>query len=324
MPPSESPQSYFERRADWSREEWTIALDACPKDRQRYGSSSRDVREVAYLINRTPAAVSRAFANLWAAMTDGREGLTNYATLCGTVVAAYRNNWGRLHRDALELRREFLDRTLAPRIEFRGRLGSVLSDHDLRRFSLAASRETHVPSRFFVVYHRDGSVLEGAILVSNLLGGLAGGVYLLKEFINWVERRVEGRVSNREFEVIRTRTWAALRRGDVATVEETIISYYLPSNPLSDLDRASRHALASYLDAALGVGRVWSETRALPRRPPSRARVRAMQRRVGANFAQLSTEALCELDGLLRAVETSGFRRAVRRLRQTQLDDYEH
>lgn len=129
-------------------------------------------------------------------MTGGREGLANYANLCGTVVATYQDDWARLHRDALELRLEFLGRTLAPRIELRGKHGSVFSNHNLRRFSHAASRELRVPTRFFVLYHREGSVLEGAILVGNLLGGLAGGVYLLKEFINWIERRVERHVGS--------------------------------------------------------------------------------------------------------------------------------
>jgi len=314
--------SSFKRRRGWTREEWIVAFDACPKDRQRYGSASRDVLEVAYLINRTPAAVSRSFANIWAAMTGGREGLRNFAELCGEVVSEYGSNYAQLHRDALRIRHDFLERALAPRIELYGNRGGVIADHDLRQFARTVSNETHLPRHLFVAYHREGSFIEGTLLVSNLLSGIAGGVYLLREFIQWMERRVERNPALPRFEVTRTRTWVALGNGDTKAVERMVISFYLPSMPLSRLDDQSAHALASYLDAALGVSRIPIERSALPTRPPGRARIQSLERRTGARLARLPPHSLAELDALIKVVETSGFRRAARRLRQINLDQY--
>ncbi len=311
-------QTRFERRRDWTREEWIVAFDACPKDRQRYSATSRDVLEVAYLINRTPAAVSRSFANLWAAMTDGREGLANYAELCGQVVAEYRRDALRLHRDALSLRTRFMRDSLAPRLEVRVVEGAPLLPSDLRRLANKAARETGIPRSLFVLYRREGSLLEGVVLV--LFGALAAP--LGKRFIRWIESQLRRPRPSERIEILRTGTWVALGQGKHLEVERRVVLHYLPDARDESMSAKSRTALARYLTALLGVGRV-AEGRELP---PSRVKARRraeLESRVGASLRGLPLTALTELSALLEVADTKGFRKAIKELHQTRLDDFE-
>ena len=276
---------------------------------------------MAYLIDRTPAAVSRAFANIWAAMTHGREGLANNSALCRNVVSTYRTDQGSLHREALLLRDQFLSNSLAPRIELRtsGRVG--LFRMDLKNLAFQASRATGVPRRMFVLYRRTGSVVEGALLV--LFGALASP--LGERFVKWVEAHLESAPPPGDVEVVRTQTWIALRDGRLETVDRTVISHYLPTLRDNELDVQSRRNLAGHLAHVLGVGK------AALRAPVSLnarqgtvgvRRRKEMEKQTGAKLGRLSRRSLKELDYLLKVVNTKGFRKAAKELKQMKLEDF--
>jgi hypothetical protein len=310
--------SRFERRRDWTREEWIVAYDACPKDKQRYSATSRDVLEVAYLINRTPAAVSRSFANLWAAMTGGREGLANYAQLCGQVVAEYRNDIPRLHRDALSLRTRFIEQSLAPRLEVRAVEGAPLLASDLRRLASQASKETGIPRNLFVLYRREGSLLEGVVLV--LFAALAAP--LGERFIRWIESHLRRQLPAERIEILRSQTWVALSEGKLLEVERRVVLHYLPDAGSESMSAKARTALARYLTALLGVGRVTESREPAPSRVNGRRRAE-LESRIGASLRGLPSPALTELNALLEVADTKGFRKAIKELHQSRLDDFE-
>lgn len=324
MPATSHYSGPFARRREWSRDEWVVALDACPKDYQNYNAGSRDVREIAYLIGRTPAAVSRAFANIWAALTDGREGLANNSALCREVVAEYKDDSVRLHHDAHIVRGRLLRDSLAPRIEVTSTSPTGFLDQDLTRAAFEFSRETGLPRKLFAVYRHEGSVIEGTVLVSGLLGSIAGAFAqpLAERFVRWVEARLGPGGSQEELRIVRTRTWEALRGGRVAEVETTVIQRYLPGLPMASISARERHALASYLSAALGVGRVDSRHLGRPFERVTAKRKREIERRLGVRLVRLPQSTLREIDALMMAVDTRGFRKAVRALQQTQLDDF--
>jgi hypothetical protein len=309
----------FERRRDWTREEWIVAFDACPKDRQRYSATSRDVLEVAYLINRTPAAVSRSFANIWAAMTDGREGLANYAELCGQVVAEYRDDYSRLHRYALSLRTQFLRDSLAPRLEVRVLEGESLFEGDLRRLAVRVARETGIPRRLFIIYRRQGSLLEGVVLV--LFGALAAP--LGERFVRWIESHLRRPRTSERIEILRSQTWVDFGEGKHLEVERRVVLHYLPDAREESMSAKSRAALARYLTALLGVTRVIGRQPSRPRRRVNARRVAEMESRIGANLRGLPKPALAELESLLEVADTKGFRKAIKELHQTRLDEFE-
>lgn len=312
----------FSRRHEWSRAEWIVALDACPRDRQRYNANSRDVREVAYLIGRTPAAVSRAFANIWSALTGGREGLSNNSATCREVVAQFRDDSRALHQVAVKLRERFLKTSLAPRIEIHSDSGANLVGDDLRSLSYLISKETGVPRRLFVVYRREGSVVEGATLV--LFGALT---YPLGErFVRWVERHLKRRTSDHGLRIIRNASWIAVRDGKVADLETMVVRAYLPDIPSRDLTTNFRHGLADYLRATLGVRRTERRSGQLQERPLEavpRRRIRHIESQLRTKVTSLSPSSLSELDRLLKVVDTDGFRRALAQARQTRLEDFD-
>jgi hypothetical protein len=314
-----STERRFERRRDWTREEWIVAFDACPKDRQRYSATSRDVLEIAYLINRTPAAVSRSFANIWAAMTDGREGLANYAALCGQVVVEYRHDYSRLHRDALSLRTQFLRDSLAPRLEVRVLEGESLLEGNLRPLAVQVARETGIPRRRFIIYRRQGSLLEGVVLV--LFGALAAP--LGERFVRWIESHLRRPRTPERIEILRSQTWVAFGEGKHLEVERRVVLHYLPDARDESMSPKSRAALARYLAAILGVARVVGRQPApTPRRVTAR-RVAEIESRIGASLRGLPKPALAELDALLEVADTKGLRKTIQKLHQTRLDDYE-
>ena len=309
----------FERRREWTREEWIVAFDACPKDRQRYSATSRDVLEVAYLINRTPAAVSRSFANIWAAMTDGREGLANYAALCGHVVTEYRGELSRLHREAAVLRASFLDSSLAPRLEVRVVHGESLLEGDLRRLASQAARETGIPRPLFVLYRREGSLLEGVVLV--LFAALTAP--LGERFVRWMESHLRRPHSSEQVEILRSQTWVALGEGKHLEVERRVVLHYLPDARDESMRADSRAALAKYLTALLGVARVGSGQVSEPPKRVNARRRAEIESRIGASLRGLPKPALAELNALLQVADTEGFRRAMKELHQTRLDDFQ-
>lgn len=316
---AEATAPRFERRRDWTREEWIVAFDACPKDRQRYSATSRDVLEVAYLINRTPAAVSRSFANLWAAMTGSREGLANYAGLCGQVVADYREEYTRRHHDALSLRETFLRGSPVPRLEVRMVEGHSLLGGDLRRLGAQLGRETGTPRPLFVLYRREGSLLEGVVLV--LFGALAAP--LGERFVRWVESHLRGPRPSERVEILRSESWVSLAQGRYVEVQRRVILRYLPDARLESMGPKSRTALAKYLTALLGVTRQADSPPGPPIGHVTARRRREIEARIGASLRGLAKPALAELDLLLRVADTRGFRKAIKELHQSRLDDFE-
>ena len=309
----------FERRRDWTREEWIVAFDACPKDKQRYSATSRDVLEVAYLIDRTPAAVSRSFANIWSAMTEGRGGLANNSELCRQVVSEYLDNLESLHSAALVARSRYLQGTLAPRLEIRSGGKAALLDDDLRKLAYQASRETGVPRRGFVIYRRAGSLVEGAVLIPFTALATA----LAERFVRWVEGRLKRASAESEVEVLRTRTWVDLCQRKRVELEERVILRYLPSANVGKLSAAAKRALARYLAPLLGVTRGPRLSAAGRPKAPTAERIREIESVVGDSVRGLSRLALTELDQLVRVANTAGLRKAARKLQQMKLDDYE-
>lgn len=295
-----------------------LAFDACPKDKQRYSASSRDVRELGLLVNRTPAAVSRSFANIWAAMTDGREGLANYAELCGDVVREYLNDTSRLRRDATRLRGRYIHDSLHPRLEIHSDSVPPLLDADLRAMGFEAVRETRVPRQLFVLYRRQSAIVEGAVLV--LFGSLAAPI--AERFVRWIEGKIQRDRDSPGVEVIRNQAWTDLLDGKKFELQERIILHYLPSVRVQALSSKTREGLASFLAPILGVSPTPSVS--LKRLPtPSASRRKEMERRLGIRLSRLSPRALSELDSLLRVADTRGFRKAVKQLDQTRLEEFE-
>ena len=264
-----------------------------------------------------PAAVSRSFANLWATMTGGREGLANYAQLRGQVVAEYRHGIPRLHRDALSLRTRFIEQSLAPRIEVREVEGAPLLASDLRRLASQAARETGIPRTPFVLYRREGSLLEGVVLV--LFGALA--TPLGERFISWIESYLRRPLPSKRIDTLRSQMWVALGVGKHLEVERWVVLHYLPDARDESMSAKARTALARYLTALLGVGRV-AESR---EPPPSGVNLRSrveLESRIKASLRGLPMLALTELSALLEMADTKGFRRAMKELHQSRLDDF--
>jgi hypothetical protein len=251
-------------------------------------------------------------------MTGGREGLVNYAATCGKVVEEYRGDLERLHLDALAIRNRFVRDSLAPRLEVRIDDGTPVLGADLRLLGTQAAQETGVPRKLFVLYRRGGSLVEGAVLV--LFGALASPIG--ERFVRWVESKLRRRPASGTLEVIRNQTWVDLREGRRYKVEERVIRYYLPSTRVQSLDAKTREALATFLTPILGVARASASGRD-NLSPPTPARLREIEERLGFRLTRLSTGALAELDALLRVADTQGLRNAAKKLEQTRLEDFE-
>jgi len=322
----------YARGEPWSEDEWTVAWDACPKDSQRYGPSDRNVREVALLLNRTPSAVSHSFGNLWSAWTHGRVGLGNYSHECEVVVNRYRNRMGRLHTDALRLRRDLTQSSLAPRIEIHeeGSGRGLLDPSD----AWGISSETGVSRTAFVIYSRRGSIIDG--LVTNLpyLFWVFGPA-LGERFVRYVETHLGVRQDSSKPtpEIQRSQSWVAAANGRWDLVESQIITHYLPSADPDRLSAQNRTRLAGFLSELLGVRVITVATAVSPRAQPhrvSRTRLRQIRSQTCADVSALSAAAQTELDELLEVVRTGPFVRSHRQLRtrvrrlerQRRLDEF--
>lgn len=323
----------YARGEDWTPDEWRIALDAMPKRNQSYGQSSRDVREVAFLLNRTPSSVSHSFGNLWYSWSDGKHGAKNRNHLCDIIVREYREDPLAFHRKALGLRSTLVRTSLVPRIELVEASGDGVLQTSM---GLAISQATGVPRKGFVIYNRRGSILDGV-----LLGVQTGwpwaviifGPELGKRFIRYVESLIRNEpAGKRPPKVVRSETWIALRNGRGDEVECRVISDYLPGASPRQLGSEERRQLASFLSLLQGV-RILKPTGTDPDSSHlgrvSRDRKRQIERLVGTSLDGLSPVALSELDALVAAARTRGFQKAVRQSKsvklppsQTTLDDY--
>lgn len=304
-----SPVPRFKRRQPWTRDEWIVAWDACPKDAQRYSSSSRDVVEVAYLLGRTPAAVSRAFANLWAASSHGREGLEHYARTCGEVVNEFGEDYHALHRAALNIRTRMVQGALAPRIEIHGE-GEPKSPETLAAIAWEVSRETGASRRDFAIYSRRGTFVEGVVLA--IAGGVAGAV--AKRLVDTIEARVQDWWRGRDGRVLRNSSWDLIRRGRVTTFQVRVVQSYLPSYREGDLGDEQQAKLAEFLSAILGIRPTNRGARTIEAMTTgiSRSRRAEMERQIGTTLRGLRPRTEGELDALLRVADASEVKRSIK------------
>lgn len=310
----------FARRINWSREEWIIAYDACPKDFQSYGPEDAFVRELADLLGRTPAAVSRAFGNLWAAQTGGRHGLVHRSHVAEEVVAEFRDDLPRLHAVAQELRLARIPSSLTPRIEMK----SSTSESPLPEDTVHESaRIAGLDPRFYFVTSRPGStVVDVGILLDVLLIGFGAWDAVLRT-IQFVRDRARDRerASPENTIVVKNRIWRDIEAGRTKEVEERILAVYLPGISTSRLDRDSHSRLTGFFSFVRGVrqrpsprsSRLVATDRATVGRPFTRA---TLERILGVDLSGLSDAAIKQLSDLVKVAKTTEFTAALRATRR--------
>lgn len=311
-------QFVYSRRTKWSKDEWIIAYDACPKDAQRYGPEADFVREVADLINRTPAAVSRAFGNLWAAQTGGRRGLKHFARMAAEVVDQYRHKLPELHQEALRLRRERIPTSLTPRLEVVSHgIAPAITEEEIR----SAARKVGLrQEQYFVTTRRGSFVLDVGFLLQVLLLGAAAwqGIIQTIQFIE--QRRASHRDSAPQLEVVtKSTTWSDVESGRQTRVEERVIRFHLPGFPAEQLQPDQKSRLAGFLSFIRGVARkpaprqkTLAET--VPRarsagRPYTR---RGLERLLGVDLSEVPDSSIRPLSDIVKVAKTAGFGEALR------------
>jgi len=309
----------YSRRNNWTREEWILAYDACPKVNQSYGPDAPFVRELADLIGRTPAAVSRAFGNLWAAQTRGKHGLKNYSRLAGEVVEEYRNDPTRLRRDALRLRRDRFPQLVTPRLEVVSRDGGSPLPEDAVH---SAARDAGLSSDLYFVTTRAGSVtVDVGILLEGLLIGTTGWL-AISNTIQIIQNYLRKRRTQRSSPVleISNRTWKDVDAGRTKQVEERVIKLYLGDSPSRQLSSDDTTRLVGFLAFLRGTRRekisAASDEVRLGRtvgRPFSRG---ALQRILTIDLSGASTDVLKQLSDLVKAARSAKFESALRRTRK--------
>ena len=141
----------------WADDELLVAWEACPKDFQRYGSRDPKVVEVAELLGRSPAAVSRIFGNFWWVYSGHSLGLPHASHSVERVVTEYGNDPTALAKQSFEARAGRVKRSVWPRV-------LVKSDEPAGAIpfwqiaSLAADNK--VDLRNVYVNPRGGSIIE--------------------------------------------------------------------------------------------------------------------------------------------------------------------
>jgi hypothetical protein len=316
------PAYRYARRNDWSPEEWVIAYDVCPKVKQSYGPEAPFVRELADLLGRTPAAVSRAFGNLWAAQTGGKRGLKHCSHVAEAVVAEYRNDLARLHEEATRLRSERIPRALTLRLELVNAEDTTPLPETIVH---EAARCSGLRSDLYFVTTRPGStVVDVGILLDTLLIGTTGWlaitntVQLIRDYL---DRNKRG--SHVPTVVLKSRTWASVERGRTGEVEERVIEFYLPGFPPNKLPPESRSKLTGFLAFIKGLRRksLSRSDQAGPARQTGTAIGRpfkraALERMLGIDLSAAPDESIKQLSDLVKAAKTTGFVIALRTTRR--------
>jgi hypothetical protein len=310
----------FARRANWSREEWILAYDACPKVRQTYGPDAPIVRELADLIGRTPAAVSLAFGNLWAAQSRGRRGLVHVSHLAQEVVEEFRDQPAKLRDTAKQLRQVRIPSSLTPRLEVSTNIAeSVLPEEVVHR----AAADSGLPSDFYFVTTRTGStIVEVGVLLQALLNGTNGWplitntIQVIREYLRGQSARYPG-----PFVELRSRTWRETEAGRTTEVEEQVIRAYLPDLSTAGLSTSDKTLLVGFLaflrglrredlpPTDLGLAHV-VRTRG---RPLSRS---TLQKILGIDLTNASGASLKRLSDLVKAARTPLFAVALSKTRR--------
>jgi hypothetical protein len=319
---------HYGRRNKWTRDEWIIAYEACPKELQSYGPEAPFVREVADLLGRTPAAVSRAFGNLWSAQTGGKRGLKHCSHVAEAVVDEYRSNLHQLHRDAQRLRAPRILSSLTPRLA----LESPTDDTPLpEEIVHAAAKASGLHSELYFVTTRPGSIsVDVGILLDSLLVGTTGWLAITNTaqiIRDYLDRRRPKSVGSTV--VATSRTWTDILDGRTRTVEERVVQFYLPGFPLDRLPSESKSRLTGFLAFIKGVRRkpmelrptvhVGAQTLPVVGRPFTRP---TLERVLGIELSGVPEQSIKILSDLVKAARTGGFdlalkstRRAVRQSR---------
>jgi hypothetical protein len=304
------------RRVDWSEEEWTIAWDACPKDKQSYGQTDRNVREIADLIDRTPSAVSRAFGNLWGARSNGAKGLRNFAKAAKAVVDRYGTDYDSLHAEVAPLRTERIRASLTPRLEVSSRSNQGLIPFDELRVELRKRGLTRV---VYFTYERHGSLAEGVGFVEQNAIPIAA---IITEVILWIECRLARRRDRRADHVItRSRAWIHYSKGRISDVELDIIRSRLPAIHPRELDAEQRRDVAEFVSFVRGVREVEaseqeaSEVGSKLSKSERAHIIHRVSRLIGIRAGRLCDHCLAQLNRLLDAAESASFRKALRAYR---------
>ena len=309
----------YSRRVDWTREEWILAYDACPKVNQSYGPEAPFVRELADLIGRTPAAVSRAFGNLWAAQTRGKHGLKNYSHLAGEVVEEYRDDPVRLRLEALRLRRTRLPQLVTPRLEVVSREeASPLPEEAVHD----AAREAGLQPDLYFVTTRSGSITNDVgILLEGLLIGTTGWL-AISNTIQLIQDYLRRRGGDRSATVIElaNRTWKEVEAGRTRQVEERVIRLYLGDSPTRQLSPDDTSRLVGFLaflrgtrrERVLGAAKELRTGRTVGR-PFSKG---ALERILKIDLSGVSAGILKQLSDLVKTARSAEFDSALRRSRR--------
>jgi hypothetical protein len=312
----------YARRNPWKREEWIIAYDACPKEKQRYGPEAPFVREVADLLGRTPAAVSRAFGNLWAAQTGGRSGLKHFSHVAKEVIDEYQNDFHRLHTEAQRLRALRIPECLTPRIEVQVEADQTPLPEDVVHQAAASAG---LPPELYFVSTRTGTVIvDVGVLLDFLLVGTTGWlaitntVQLVRDYLS--------RQRGEEYPVVITQTnstWSDIAVGRTVRVEERVIRFHLPGLPAAAMPPESRSRLAGFLSFVKGVhrrpthraraGRVSAQTALTLGRPYTR---HGLERLLKIDLSGVPDDSVKLLSDLVKRARTVHFDAALRTTRR--------
>jgi hypothetical protein len=310
----------FARRLNWSREEWILAYDACPKTRQTYGPDAPFVRELADLIGRTPAAVSRAFGNLWAAQTGGRRGLIHVSHLAEEVVEEFRDHPASLRDAATQLRQSRIPSSLTPRLEiFTDTPESVLPEEVVH----GAAATSGLSREFYFVTTRTGStIVDVGVLLQALLSGTNGWLAITNT-VQLIREYLRGQTAGHPgpFVELSSRTWLQTENGRTSEVEEQVIRAYLPDLSTSRLSTNDKTLLAGFLSFLRGLKRQDLPAGGLVLTLDGRTRGRpfsrsSLQRLLGIDLTNASDASVKRLSDLVKAARTPSFSGALRKTRR--------
>lgn len=204
----------------WSREELTVAWEACPKDFQRYGPRDPRVIEVAELLGRSPGAVSRIFGNLWWFYSRGTLGLAHGSRIADQVVAAYGNDLGHLAEVAFDLRAGLVRESPWPRLLIR----SEAPEQSLAYGALAeAASEAGLDPQDVFVNIRRGSILEDIFVFVSANPGVS--VDLVTRLLRSIESLVKT-IASRPITIIRSEGFEVILKGDAASWKNLLLRRY--------------------------------------------------------------------------------------------------
>jgi hypothetical protein len=311
----------YSRRNNWQKDEWILAYDVCPKVNQSYGPDAPFVIELADLLGRTPAAVSRAFGNLWAAQTNGRKGLKNRSHLADEVVSEYQDNLRALHSDALRLREMRVPHALTPRLEVVSNDPTTpITAQEVHEAAAASGLDSRL---YFVTTRRGSFVLDTGTFLEALLAGTTGWLAITQtiQLIKDKLRERHGRQTGPSVELV-SRTWQDIEEGNPARVEERVIRFYLGDTKIDKLSADDRARLVGFLSFLRGTRpiKLPMESSAVAGlsehalgRPFSRS---TLQRTLRLDLTSASNELVKKLSDLVKVSRSAGFYSALKSSRR--------